>query len=136
MIEFADLQCPYCREYALDALPAIVKEYVRTGKVKLVFFGMHFIGHDSETALQRVYAAGLQGTLERPRPPLQEPGPGELGLGHREAAALVGNSVPGLDGDKMLADRDSAEVDPALADRGGAGPWSTNHPDVLRRQDR
>src|SRR5262249_925128 len=40
MVEFADPQCPYCRQYALDALPAIVREYVRSGKVKLVFFGI------------------------------------------------------------------------------------------------
>ena len=44
MIEFADLQCPFCRDYALDALPAIVQEYVRPGKVKLVFGGIRSSG--------------------------------------------------------------------------------------------
>jgi protein-disulfide isomerase len=63
MIEFADLQCPFCREYTLNALPTIVEKYVRAGKVKLVFSGMHFIGPDSEKALRAAYAAGLQGKL-------------------------------------------------------------------------
>ena len=63
MVEFADLQCPFCREYTLNALPTIVKQYVRTGKVKLVFFGMAFLGPDSETALRAAYAAGLQSRL-------------------------------------------------------------------------
>ena len=63
MVEFADLQCPFCREYTIDALPTVVERYVRPGKVKLVFSGMHFIGPDSEKALRAAYAAGLQGKL-------------------------------------------------------------------------
>src|SRR5581483_4833538 len=61
MVEFGDLQCPFCREYAIKALPAIVDEYVRPGKLKLVFTGLAFIGPDSEAALRATYAAGLQG---------------------------------------------------------------------------
>src|SRR6185436_12583293 len=60
MIEFADLQCPFCREYAVAALPALVEEYVRTVKTKFVFSGMHFLGPDSEKALRAVFAAGIQ----------------------------------------------------------------------------
>src|SRR5581483_3911667 len=63
MVEFGDLQCPFCREYAIKALPAIVDEYVRPGKLKLVFTGLAFIGPDSEAALRATYAAGLQGKL-------------------------------------------------------------------------
>jgi hypothetical protein len=37
VVEFADLQCPYCRMWALDTFPTVVREYVRPGKVKLVF---------------------------------------------------------------------------------------------------
>ena len=63
MIEFADLQCPYCRDYTKNALPALVTKYVRTGKAKFVFSGMHFLGPDSDKALRAVYAAGLQDHL-------------------------------------------------------------------------
>jgi len=34
IIEFADLQCRYCREHALHALPSLVGDYVRAGKMK------------------------------------------------------------------------------------------------------
>ena len=89
MIEFADLQCPFCRDYTLNALPAIVEEYVRPGKVKLVFAGMSFIGPDSETALRAdLRRRAPEPPLELPRPPLPEPGRRELGLGHRGPAPL------------------------------------------------
>ena len=63
MIQFEDLQCPVCKRYQEEGLPGIVEEYVRTGKVKLRFAGLAFIGPDSEKALLHVIAAGEQGKL-------------------------------------------------------------------------
>ncbi len=60
LVEFADLQCPYCGQFARDAFPAIVREYVRTGKVRVVFEGLEFLGVDSDTALRAVLAASRQ----------------------------------------------------------------------------
>ena len=60
LVEFADLQCPYCSDFARAGLPSIVEEYVRTGRVKLVFQGLAFLGPDSRTALRAVLAAGMQ----------------------------------------------------------------------------
>lgn len=37
MIEFSDFQCPFCRKFMTDTLPQIKKEYIDTGKVKLVY---------------------------------------------------------------------------------------------------
>ena len=116
MIEFADLQCPYCHEYAVNALPAIVKEYVRTGKVKLVFFGMAFIGPDSEKALRAVYAAGIQGKLWQYLDLLyRNQGAENSGWVTDALLRQVGDSIPGLDTDKMLADMSSSDVDAAIA---------------------
>jgi protein-disulfide isomerase len=63
LVEYADLQCPYCAAWARDAFPVIVDEYVRTGKVRIVFRGLAFVGPDSETALRAALAAGEQGAL-------------------------------------------------------------------------
>jgi protein-disulfide isomerase len=60
MVEYGDLQCPICREYAVATLPTIVREYVRTGKVQLEFRGIAFLGPDSEKALEAVTAAAAQ----------------------------------------------------------------------------
>src|SRR4051795_11779508 len=63
LVEFADLQCPVCRAYTSDVFPTLVKQYVRTGKVKMVFRSLHFIGDDSTTAALAAQAAGQQNKL-------------------------------------------------------------------------
>lgn len=37
IIEYADFQCPYCAVFFRESLPTLDREYVRTGKVLLVF---------------------------------------------------------------------------------------------------
>jgi protein-disulfide isomerase len=63
LVEFADLQCPYCAQWSQQAFPEIVQDYVLTGKVRLVFGGLSFLGGDSEQALRFAHAAGDQGKL-------------------------------------------------------------------------
>jgi protein-disulfide isomerase len=60
LVEYADLQCPYCAEWARSTLPVLVDEYVRTGKVRIVFRGLAFVGPDSERALRAVLGASRQ----------------------------------------------------------------------------
>jgi protein-disulfide isomerase len=63
LTEFADLQCPFCRDYTLKQFPSIVAKYVKTGKVKMVFQNYAFIGPDSLTAALAAEAAGKQNKL-------------------------------------------------------------------------
>jgi len=115
MIAFADPQCPYCRQFTLDALPGIVKEYVRTGKVKLVLFAINIIGPNSDNGLRAMYAAGIQGKLWNVADLLyKNQGAENSGWITDDLLRRIGHSVPGLDTDKMLADRFSPEVDSAL----------------------
>ncbi len=37
IVEFSDYQCPFCRKFWQDTYPQLKKEYIETGKVKLVF---------------------------------------------------------------------------------------------------
>jgi protein-disulfide isomerase len=63
LVEFADLQCPICREYTENVFPTLVQRYVRTGKVKMVFRSLHFIGADSTAAALAAQGAGQQNKL-------------------------------------------------------------------------
>jgi protein-disulfide isomerase len=63
LVEFADLQCPICREYSLHSLPQLVQDYVRTGKVRMEFRNLSFLGPDSVTAGRAAAAAAKQDKL-------------------------------------------------------------------------
>ena len=47
---WSDFQCPFCKQFELNTLPQIMKEYVDTGKAKVVFMDFAFLGADSTTA--------------------------------------------------------------------------------------
>jgi len=116
MIEFADPQCPYCRQFALDALPAIVRDYVRTGKLKLIQFGIQIIGPNSEQGLRAIYAAGLQGKLWQFADLLyKSQGTENSGWITDDLLRRIGDSIPGFDTNRMFDDLHSSEVDAALA---------------------
>jgi protein-disulfide isomerase len=109
--EFADLQCPYCGEFARNALPTVVDRYVRTGKIRLVFRGLAFIGPDSEKALRAVAAAGLQDREWDVLDALyQAQGAENSGWVTDDLLRQVGESVAGLDVDRWLGDVDSSAV--------------------------
>lgn len=59
LVEFADLQCPFCREYATAVLPTLIDRYVRTGRVQMIFRNLAFIGPGS-TAAGRFAAGAAQ----------------------------------------------------------------------------
>jgi protein-disulfide isomerase len=116
LVEFADLQCPFCAEWSRDALPTLVRDYVRPGKVRIVFRGLSFIGPDSEEALRFALAAGEQRKLWNVVDLLYENQGGEnQGWVTDELLTAVGRAVPGLDVERALAERSSAAVDAELA---------------------
>ena len=57
LTEYADLQCPFCAEYATDALPEIIEEYVRPGKLRLELRLLRFLGPDSDRGAQAAQIA-------------------------------------------------------------------------------
>jgi protein-disulfide isomerase len=63
MTVFEDPQCPYCREWNIDTLQTVVDNYVRTGKIKLVYRGIPIIGVRSIVGLLAIYSAGDQNKL-------------------------------------------------------------------------
>jgi protein-disulfide isomerase len=112
LVEYADLQCPYCAQWAREALPTVVEEYVETGKLRIVFRGLAFIGPDSDKALRTALAAGDEDHLWDVVHGLY------LNQGHENAGwvtdGLVGRiaaAVPGLDVGSLLERRRDSSLE-------------------------
>jgi protein-disulfide isomerase len=63
LIEFADLQCPYCAEYSNQGLATVVKDYVRTGKLRYELHIRSFLGPDSVKAAGAAAVAAKENRL-------------------------------------------------------------------------
>ena len=116
LVEYADLQCPYCAKWAVGALPALVEEYVRVGKLRIEFRGLAFIGPDSETALRTALAAGRQDRFwEAVELLYANQGAENSGWVTENFLARMTASIQGLQARQLRADQQSAAVDAEIA---------------------
>jgi protein-disulfide isomerase len=115
LVEYADLQCPFCRDYTANVLPTLVSQYVATGKLRMVFRNVAFIGTDSVRGAQMAAAAGLQGKLWQ-YVDVFYANQGEENGGYvtDEFLRKVGAAVKGLDVDRAMDDRGVASVQDQL----------------------
>jgi protein-disulfide isomerase len=111
VVEFADLQCPFCAQASKDVLPGVIRDQVRTGKVRLEFRPLAFIGDDSVRAARFAMAAAAQNRLWNVVDLLYA-NQGDENSGWATDALLrrAGAAVPGLDVSRVLAERDGAAV--------------------------
>jgi protein-disulfide isomerase len=116
MVEYADLQCPFCAQWAVNVFPELVRDYVRTGKLRLEWRGLAFIGPESADALRAVDAAALQNRLWHLAEIIYlNQGDENSGWVTDDFIRAAARSIPGLDVDKLLANRDSAFVSDTMA---------------------
>lgn len=59
--EWGDFQCPFCRAFALDTEPALLRQYVDTNRVRLEWHDLAYLGPESVLAARAARAAGRQG---------------------------------------------------------------------------
>jgi protein-disulfide isomerase len=112
LIEFADLQCPFCAEFATAQLPGVIDEYVRSGELRLELRLLAFIGPDSERARQVAHAAALQDRMwnftERF---FRNQGPENSGYATNSFLERLARQTPGLDVEQLTADFGSQEAE-------------------------
>ncbi len=60
-VEFSDYQCPFCEKLHVGARKEVVEQYVKSGKVKMVFKNFAFLGEESIWAAEAVECAKEQG---------------------------------------------------------------------------
>ena len=117
MVEYADLQCPFCADFSTGALPTVIEEYVRPGDLRLDFQPLTFIGPDSEEAARMAAALADQDLMWQFV---------DLFYANQEAENSdyvddqfvrdIAGQISGADVEAALAARDSAAVDSILAD--------------------
>jgi protein-disulfide isomerase len=115
LVEFADLQCPFCRDYTINTFPTIVAKYVKPGKVKMEFQNYAFIGPDSLTAARAAEAAGKQNKLWSFIDVFYNNQGSENTNYVTDAFLTKIAKGAGVDPQKMLADRADPKVDQAIA---------------------
>lgn len=111
MIEYIDLQCPYCRQFETEALPTVVDRYVKPGKLKIDSRIIAFIGPDSHRGRQAAFAAAKQNKMFNFTQLLYDnQGTENTGWLSDSMIKSAASSVPGLNVNQMLADKGSSSV--------------------------
>lgn len=136
--EYADLQCPFCAQFATTNLPPIVEDYVRPGDVRMRLRILTFIGEDSVEAGRAAPSPGLQDRMwDFTESFYERQGPENSGYVDEDFLRDVGARVSGLDIDRVLADMPDPKVAETLrtaqADATAAGVESTPSFRVGRR---
>jgi protein-disulfide isomerase len=132
MYEISDFACPFCAAFWRETLPAIEREYVATGKLKLVFVNMPLPMHpNAEPAAELAMCAARQHRFwamhdllfrhQDQWADLPEPGPFFLALGDSVGA----NRGQLLECVRSAAMRPLVKADFEGARRSGAGSTPT-----------
>lgn len=61
LVEYGDLQCPACKSFAEEIVPAVIESKVRGGAARLEFRNYTILGEESIPAAAAAIAAGEQG---------------------------------------------------------------------------
>lgn len=56
IIEFSDYECPFCKRHFDEAYPSLKREYIDTGKVKLVYRDLPLFIHDPMATTEAIAA--------------------------------------------------------------------------------
>jgi protein-disulfide isomerase len=105
---WSDFQCPFCKQFEVNTLPQIIKDYVDTGKAKIVFMDFAFLGNDSITgavyshSVWKLYPA--QYFAWRTAMYNAQDQEGDQGFGDAASIDKLDATIPGLDAAKIAAD--------------------------------
>jgi protein-disulfide isomerase len=117
LVEFADLQCPYCGYVATKgALPTVIDRYVRTGKVKVELNLLGFVGPESRKAALVAAAASRQDKMwQFSEAFFANQGEENTGYVTNSFLSSLAAKVPGLDAGKALSQSQGAPAKSIVA---------------------
>ncbi|HEX3391165.1 MAG TPA: thioredoxin domain-containing protein [Solirubrobacteraceae bacterium] len=111
LVYYGDLECPFCKQFTLTALPSVIQKDVRTGKAKIQYRSMQTATHEKETFQTQQTAALAAGKQNRMwyYVELFYHEQGEEGSGYVTESYLQGlaSQVPGLNTTQWSSDRNN-----------------------------
>jgi protein-disulfide isomerase len=111
LAEYIDLQCPGCQAFETQAMPKLIQQYVRTGKVKVEARPIAFIGPDSQTGRAAALAAARQNRFFNFSQLLYfNQGIENTGWLNDAMITSAAASVPGMDVPRLLSERKSSAI--------------------------
>ena len=112
IIEFGDYQCPFCQKWNTETKPLLEKDYIDSGKAKLIYVDFPIIGSDSPKAHASSYCANEQGLYWQYHDFLyKNQGHENDGWARGEKLKELASSLPGLDAKKFNECVDSGKYD-------------------------
>lgn len=116
LVEFGDLQCPACAQFATGTLPGVIARYVRSGQLLLQFRALDFIGSDSRRAAAMALALAQQDRLwQFVELAYHNQGPENGGYVTDKYLRALATAIPGADAARALAAQSSAAVSAQLS---------------------
>lgn len=104
---WGDYRCSFCRKFEFETLPQIVKEYVETGKVKVVFLDFAFLGPGSNTialyghSVWKLYPSAYHAWRTAV---YTAQGAGDPDFGEASSVDKINATVAGIDAARVAAD--------------------------------
>jgi protein-disulfide isomerase len=136
LVEIADLQCPFCAAYSTGAMPSVIENYVRTGKLNYELQLRSFLGRDSVRAAGAAAAAADENKLYQFADVFyRNQGPENSDYADDAFMRKIAEQVPGLDAAKVVAAADDPLAQPAVraAEEFARSIGSTSTPDFYLR---
>jgi protein-disulfide isomerase len=125
LVEFTDLECPYCRAFHVGTFEQLKRDYIDTGKLR--FFSRDFpldFHRNARPAALAVRCAGEQGKFWEMRHGVTLNAAALSGEVYDKLARELGLDAPRF-ASCITADRYRAEIDRDVADALGAGVSGT-----------
>lgn len=120
IIQYADFQCPACGQFARNAEPQLIEDFIRGGEVKMVFHDFPFLdnrsdGSESDHASEAAFCAQDQGQFWAYHDMLFNNQAGENQGGFsRDRLIEFARNVDGLDVDQFTTCFDNGDHEDAV----------------------
>lgn len=99
-----DFQCPFCQRFDLNTLSVLNEQYVKTGKLKVVFKDFQFLGSDSTTAglaAHAVWETSPENYFKWHQAMFEKQDDENGGWGTKQNIIALTKTIPGIDAYKV-----------------------------------